>query len=161
VAPSRLDLRNQRREQRRQRGEMARRTGSGYFGRLPAMSHRDSYHHATGGRAKTTTERNLANYAAQSPLSDAGHDVRTRQGYSHGGATIERNDDGSYDLDNARMTELRIALDQASRAADAENERADTPPNQAAADLDQVANIRTGQSVRELHYRWGQGAQTA
>jgi hypothetical protein len=132
-------------------------TGRGFWGRLPVLTHAQSYHYARGGR---TTEQNLAPGAVNHPVSIAGENLTTRQGYSHGGS-VERNDDGTYDADNANLTELSIALERASQEDVPDNTRADAPLNQAAADLDQVASYRTGQGVRELHYRWGEGAQTA
>src|SRR5262249_25558602 len=53
------------------------------------------------------------------------------------------------------------ACQQASREDSADDTRADAPLNQAAADFDELASYRTGQGVRDLRYRWGQGAQTA
>jgi hypothetical protein len=84
--------------------------------------------------------------------------------YSHGGTVtqnVERNDDGTYDADSGNLRELEIVLQQAAHEDQPQEVRADVPPNEAAANFNQLANIRTGQGVRELKYRWGQGAQTA
>src|SRR5262249_25315215 len=92
------------------------------------------------------------------PYSKAASDKPRRRS---SGGSVERNDDGTYDADNANLTELRMALEQASRKDSPDNTRADAPPNQAAADFNETASYRTGQGVRDLRYRWGQGAQTA
>ena len=56
-----------------------------------------------GGRSRTT-ERNLANNAAQSPISDAGHDLKPRQDHN----------------DAMNVQRLKEAFDQASRDDDSQ-----------------------------------------
>jgi hypothetical protein len=94
----------------------------------------------------------------QHPYSKASNDKPRRRS---SGGKISVNDDNTVDAKNASLTELQLALDQASREDSPDDVRADAPPNQAAADFDELASYRTGQGVRDLRYRWGEGAQTA
>jgi hypothetical protein len=141
---SQFDPRNPKRDElRKQQGNEMRKRGD--------------FDMASWKQNRTTPIRQRFDIAtATNPLSKA---ANTRQRRRSGGGSVQQNDDGSIDAKNASISELRLALEQASRE-DTPSDRADAPPNQAAADFNETASYRTGQGVRDLKYRWGQGAQT-